>query len=517
MESTNSIQNYLIEKHSEIDKIDSIQQINSIYSRIDNYISFSNKLRFILYDKLKEFFLTFLNPEKNILTKFQKFICFYQGLRNEYKNKINNINEFLKENNNLDDYLSNKIKYECEQFNYVDNQITPILLKNYDIIIELIQIINKNIKSNELKNILSLENNFFNIEEILNKINEKETEKENVSENETVTENENEYINENKKEKENENFENEKEYQIELKNECQNEFENENEYENKIENEYQDEYENDLQNKYQDEYENEYLNEIANELQNHYRNEFAIDLQNESQNEFTNDIQNENQNNFETTNIIILGKKRKGKKKKDNKIIRKTLTTKKKEIDLLKKLKKKYPRSDYIKKLSKNIINQLKNKILYECCINYTESRIKKSIIKCIGNKNLYKFLKLDFSINYPTKKNDIIDNFKSLFTDGYFYLKKNKNKFELSGKINKLSILFSNYCENYSLMDDLGIKIIRIYIYQFYEELAHEYQSSDITTDNLIIEMNDKEITTLNYNYNMLSLVKEYFNLNTK
>ena len=189
MESTNSIQNYLIEKHSEIDKIDSIQQINSIYSRIDNYISFSNKLRFILYDKLKEFFLTFLNPEKNILTKFQKFICFYQGLRNEYKNKINNINEFLKENNNLDDYLSNKIKYECEQFNYVDNQITPILLKNYDIIIELIQIINKNIKSNELKNILSLENNFFNIEEILNKINEKETEKENVSENETVTEN----------------------------------------------------------------------------------------------------------------------------------------------------------------------------------------------------------------------------------------------------------------------------------------------------------------------------------------
>jgi hypothetical protein len=79
-----------------------------------------------------------------------------------------------------------------------------------------------------------------------------------------------------------------------------------------------------------------------------------------------------------------------------------------------------------------------------------------------------------------------------------------------LSGKINKLSILFSNYCENYSLMDDLGIKIIRIYIYQFYEELAHEYQSQ--ITNNVKIEMNDELINTLNNNYNMLILVRNYF-----
>ena len=71
-------------------------------------------------------------------------------------------------------------------------------------------------------------------------------------------------------------------------------------------------------------------------------------------------------------------------------------------------------------------------------------------------------------------------------------------------------SILLSNYCQNLSLINNLGIKTIRLFIYQFYEELAHEYQSQ--ITNNVKIEMNDELINTLNNNYNMLILVRNYF-----
>jgi len=58
-----------------------------------------------------------------------------------------------------------------------------------------------------------------------------------------------------------------------------------------------------------------------------------------------------------------------------------------------------------------------------------------------------------------------------------------------------------------------LGIITIRKYIYQFYEELAHEYQNPNIITDNVRIEMNDEIISLLNNNYNILIFLRDYYN----
>jgi hypothetical protein len=224
-------------------------------------------------------------------------------------------------------------------------------------------------------------------------------------------------------------------------------------------------------------------------------------------------IENTNLNN---NNII---EKKKDIKTNDNTYFKKISNEIRNKISNFKRdysnPKKKYPESDYIQKLSKTIFNhnQLEQTILYECFIDYSQNRIKKSIIKCITNKNLYKYLKLEFEINCQSKEKDIIDYFKNIFTDGYFYLRKSENKFELSGKINDFSILYPKYFQNLSFIKFLGIITIRKYIYQFYEELAHEYQNPNIITDNVRIEMNDEIISLLNNNYNILIFLRDYYN----
>lgn len=451
MEKTNCFQNDLTDEQSDNDKIANIQKLYSIYLKLKNYIYPSQKLLNIFYKKLNELVYIFHNSEKNFTNFLQKYIYFYESLKKKIKNKIGHIEEFMKENNKISENLSNKIKNENSQFDYIDKKITPFFMKKLDILIDLCQIIDRIIQSNDVKMILDLSNKALSVdEETLIEINKNEKENQNEKESEYDYENIN--FNENEIEKENENNENEKESEN---------LENENENQN---------------------------------IKNSHMNIF-----------------NKNENK-ETKDFDFLGKKRIEKKKKCKTINKNTLNSKLNAIDLISKLQKKYPTSsEYIKKLSKeSILNQLKNTIIYECFIDYTENRMKKSIIRCIGNKKFYKFLKLEFEINERSKQKVIINNFKDIFTDGYFYLRKKKNKFELSGKIMNFSILLSNYCQNLSLINNLGIKTIRLFIYQFYEELAHEYQSQ--ITNNVKIEMNDELINTLNNNYNMLILVRNYF-----
>ena len=67
----------------------------------------------------------------------------------------------------------------------------------------------------------------------------------------------------------------------------------------------------------------------------------------------------------------------------------------------------------------------------------------------------------------------------------------------------------------NISVIKELGIKKAKIYAYEFYEELAHEYQKPD--SDNIKIEINEKTIQKLFDNYNMLNLVREFVKSNKK
>jgi len=456
MEITNYFQNDSSDEQNDIEKIAIIQKLYSIKKKFNNYIYFFRKELYRCNIGLNDLFYI-LNTGKNISNLIQKSINIYENIKKKIKLKICYMERFMKKNN-LNESLSNKIKCQCENFEYIDQKFTPIFVEKFEILIQFTQFLEKIIQSNELKKIIDF---ILTIKDTFNEMNENEI----VNENDN--DNENEILNYN-------NNENENDYENENKN--INENENENFKENQKENEKENE--------------NENKNDISLSKE--------IDIKNE---------------NHEINEIVFLRKKRKKKNKK--KVSKKIFKKKKNNIDFLSKLKKKYPESDYIQKLSKTIFNhnQLEQTILYECFIDYSQNRIKKSIIKCITNKNLYKYLKLEFEINCQSKEKDIIDYFKNIFTDGYFYLRKSENKFELSGKINDFSILYPKYFQNLSFIKFLGIITIRKYIYQFYEELAHEYQNPNIITDNVRIEMNDEIISLLNNNYNILIFLRDYYN----
>ena len=221
------------------------------------------------------------------------------------------------------------------------------------------------------------------------------------------------------------------------------------------------------------------------------------------------------------SNSKTLNKKRKREDKSESKIkkVKIKKIKKVKKVDLLSKLKRKYPNVKYIKKLTKTFIQRrLNHKIIYEQHFEYTSNEIKDNKIKSSGDKTSYKYIKLNLEVESNLYIEKVINRLKGEFKDGFFYLKNedNENNIELSGKLIKpLFNLKNNIFSNISVIKELGIKKAKIYAYEFYEELAHEYQKPD--SDNIKIEINEKTIQKLFDNYNMLNLVREFVKRNKK
>ena len=230
---------------------------------------------------------------------------------------------------------------------------------------------------------------------------------------------------------------------------------------------------------------------------------------------------NNNNNNTNNNKNKVINKKRKREDKSEQKVkkikIKKMKTVR--GIDLITKLKRKYPNSKYIKKLTKTFIQRrLNHKIIYEHHFEYTSNEIKDNKIKSSGDKTSYKYVKLIFEVDSNIYIDKIINRLNGEFKDGFIYLKNenNENKIELSGKINNpLFNLKNNIFCNISVIKELGIKKASIYAYEFYEELAHEYQKPD--SNNIKININQKTIQKLFDNYNMLNLVREFVKRNKK
>jgi hypothetical protein len=221
------------------------------------------------------------------------------------------------------------------------------------------------------------------------------------------------------------------------------------------------------------------------------------------------------------SNSKTLNKKRKREDKNESKIkkVKIKKIKKVKKIDLLSKLKRKYPNVKYIKKLTKTFIQRrLNHKIIYEHHFEYTSNEIKENKIKSSGDKTSYKYIKLNLEVDSNIYIEKVINKLKGEFKDGFFYLKNedNENNIELSGKLIKpLFSLKNNIFCNISVIKELGIIKAKIYAYEFYEELAHEYQKPD--SNNIKIEINEKTIQKLFDNSNMLNLVREFVKKNKK
>jgi hypothetical protein len=221
------------------------------------------------------------------------------------------------------------------------------------------------------------------------------------------------------------------------------------------------------------------------------------------------------------SNSKTLNKKRKREDKNESKIkkVKIKKIKKVKKIDLLSKLKRKYPNVKYIKKLTKTFIQRrLNHKIIYEHHFEYTSNEIKENKIKSSGDKTSYKYIKLNLEVDSNIYIEKVINKLKGEFKDGFFYLKNedNENNIELSGKLIKpLFNLKNNIFSNISVIKELGIKKAKIYAYEFYEELAHEYQKPE--SNKVKIEINSKTTQKLFDNYNMLNIVREFVMNNKK
>ena len=229
---------------------------------------------------------------------------------------------------------------------------------------------------------------------------------------------------------------------------------------------------------------------------------------------------NNNNNNTNNNKNKVINKKRKREDKSEQKVkkikIKKMKTVR--GIDLITKLKRKYPNSKYIKKLTKTFIQRrLNHKIIYEHHFEYSSTEYKDNKIKTSGDKTSYKYIKFNLEVNSIEKVEKVINKIKPEFKDGYFYLEyENKINFELSGKIiQPLFTLIKNIFNNIPIIKELGIIKAKIYAYEFYEELAHEYQKPE--SNKVKIEINSKTTQKLFDNYNMLNIVREFVMNNKK
>ncbi len=226
---------------------------------------------------------------------------------------------------------------------------------------------------------------------------------------------------------------------------------------------------------------------------------------------------NNNNNNTNNNKNKVINKKRKREDKNEQKVKKRKMKTVRGQ-DLITKLKRKYPNSKYIKKLTKTFIQRrLNHKIIYEHHFEYSSTEYKDNKIKTSGDKTSYKYIKFNLEVNSIEKVEKVINKIKPEFKDGYFYLEyENKINFELSGKIiQPLFTLIKNIFNNIPIIKELGIVKAKIYAYEFYEELAHEYQKPE--SNKVKIEINSKTTQKLFDNYNMLNIVREFVMNNKK
>ena len=234
--------------------------------------------------------------------------------------------------------------------------------------------------------------------------------------------------------------------------------------------------------------------------------------------EKTKDKNNINNENKDNKNEIKVVKKFIGKKRKNNNINEiifiSSNVKKKKKINLLQKLKKKFPNNDYIKKITKTFLQRrLNHFIIYSTkfILNKNNNNIEENKIKSSGDKTNYKFIKFNFELNIGNNGSNLINNFKEKFNKGFF-IKKFNNFLELSGKFKNNLIEF---LKKFFILENFikfGFILCEINAYEFFEELSNEYFIDNLKENEVInVLFNEKMIKKLKENYKNLIIVREF------
>jgi len=213
-----------------------------------------------------------------------------------------------------------------------------------------------------------------------------------------------------------------------------------------------------------------------------------------------------------------LNKKRKGKKKKllkslgpiknllnnnNNKINNSSHQSRQRKLrdfELLAILQKNYPNNSYIRKVSKTFISRrLNKKVIYRHVFEYNENgTIKENKLRTAGETMVYKYGYFSFKfINDEIKGKDKLNelmasNLKSHFTK----VDKENNIYIIGGKIGMQAPELINKVFRKNLYEDYSVVQAVVEFYEFYEELASEFNEKENSTVKII---NCDEITLKN------------------
>lgn len=179
--------------------------------------------------------------------------------------------------------------------------------------------------------------------------------------------------------------------------------------------------------------------------------------------------------------------------------------------ELLLKIKRKFSGSSFVKKLTKTFIKRrLNRKITYEHVFDYTGDKVIDNRIKTIGEKATYKYCKfiIEFSSLTALNNENVITHITNLFKQNYF-IEKQTDRLIFAGKLNDnlLSLIDSSF-KLKILKEKFSITKARVYSYEFFEELAQEF---DISNGNVKSHFDDQSLNKLIDNWKMIEKIREY------
>ena len=184
-------------------------------------------------------------------------------------------------------------------------------------------------------------------------------------------------------------------------------------------------------------------------------------------------------------------------------------------LDLLEALQEEYKDNYYIQKISKTFLKRrLFKNVIYRHIFDYEEDgTIKEDKLRSSGESTIYKYGK--FTIKF---KNDEINEetcdklvkyFQPELKQCFVKIDNDNKQYIIAGKLINLLNEFLEKIIRKNLYADYNIIKITVEFYEFYEELANEFNEKESNVK--IINCDEKILKTLRQDWDSLNIVRDY------
>lgn len=264
---------------------------------------------------------------------------------------------------------------------------------------------------------------------------------------------------------------------------------------------------------------------INNDVNNNDNNENEINLNEELDNINKNYVilRKNNKKNKVTKLIGINSNKilkklgpnntnQKQKKTEEKKSITKKV---KNSTDLLDLLQNEYKDNYYIQKLSKTFLKRrLFKNVIYRHIFDYEEDgTIKEDKLRSSGESTVYKYGKFIIKFKNDELNEDICDKlvkyFDSELKQCFIKIDKENKQYIIAGKLINLLNEFLEKIIRRNLYVEYNIIKIIVEFYEFYEELANEFNEKE--SDVKIINCDEKTLNNLRKDWISLNIVRDF------